>query len=124
MTALQWKFARNIPAKLNSYSKSEIVHALKANYDHPVLTERLANLRKAKVNICSFSENPWYAEMQTFGITEPDVKILSEFFAFRDVEKKRELKAYALSGRGSYMVIHQHTIYLPPNIRNNYRPFI
>lgn len=118
MTTLQQKFIRNLPEKIrNSYSREEVVRAMMANYDHPVLTERLVNLRKDKVNIRLLSENPWFKEMVSFGITEKDVAVISEFLDFKKSEKAKELKKYKTSGRGSFVMTKCYAIALPASYR-------
>lgn len=118
MTALQQKFIRNLPIKIqNSYSREEVVRAMMNNYNHPILTERLVNLRKDKVNIRSSSENPWFKEMVSFGITEKDVTVISEFLDFKRSEKAKELKKYKTSGRGSFVMTKCYTVALPKSYR-------
>ena len=50
-------FTRTVTAK---YPLGEIESALKKQYEHPKLTERLANLKKLRVNLSKETENPWF----------------------------------------------------------------
>lgn len=118
MTTLHQKFVNNLPVKIrNSYSREEIVQAMINNYNHPTLTERLVNLRKNKVDIRLPNENPWFAEMISFGITEKDIAIISEFLNFKKSEKAKELKKYKSSGRGSFVMTKCCSVALPASYK-------
>lgn len=103
-------FSKSVAAK---YPLSEIERALKKQYEHPKLTERLANLKKLRVNLSKETENPWFDEMTAIEITEQEIQIISEFLKFQKAEKARKMKEYKKSGRGSFMMPHCYSVVLP-----------
>ena len=103
-------FTRTVSAK---YPLSEIENALKKQYEHPTLTERLATLKKLKVNLLNNTENPWFEEMTAIEITEQEIQIISEFLKFQKADKAKKMKEYKKSGRGSFMMPHCYQVVLP-----------
>ena len=103
-------FTKTVTAK---YPLHEIESALKKQYEHPMLTERLANLKKLRVNLSKNTENPWFEEMTAIEITEQEIQIISEFLKFQKAERARKMKEYKKSGRGSFMMPHCYSVVLP-----------